>query len=154
MTVAAEDVLEIRRIIKASPDTVFDAWTTPELVEAWWGPHGYRTEVLELDPVVGGRFLFQMTAPSGASCPMSGTYTKVERPHRIAFEVAKHCVADIPDTVRKPSEPSHVDIRFENDGEATEIVLRHWGLAADYRILANGGWSQSLERAGALLLRG
>lgn len=154
MTVAAEDVLEIRRVINASPDAVFDAWTTPALVEAWWGPHGYLTRVIELDAVVGGQFLFQMTAPSGASCPMSGTYTKVERPRRLAFEVAEHCIADIPHDVREPSGPSHVDITFEGNGETTEIVLRQKGLAADYRMLANGGWSQSLERTAEVLLRG
>ncbi|BAQ18631.1 SRPBCC family protein [Methyloceanibacter caenitepidi] len=153
MTAVTEDVLEIRRVIDASPDAVFDAWTTPELVEAWWGPHGYRTRVIELDAVVGGHFAFQMTAPSGASCPMSGTYTKVERPRRLAFEVAEHCIADVPDDVREPSGPSQVEIRFEANGETTEIVLRQKGLAADYRMLANGGWSQSLERADEVLRR-
>lgn len=147
MTVAAAERLEIRHVVGVPPEDAFDAWTTPELVEEWWGPHGYRTEVLRLDAVEGGRFSFRMIAPSGATCPMSGTYTKVDRPRLLVFEVTDHCVADMPGDVRPPSRPSLVEVRFEGRGESTEIILAQTGLDADYRALANVGWSQSLQRA-------
>ena len=146
MSKPTERVLEIRHTLRASLEEAFDAWTEPALVEAWWGPHGYRTKVLKLDATEGGSFLFQMTGPSGASCPMSGTYTKIERPTVLAFTVQEHCVADIPDNVSEPERPSRVEVRFEPRGDTTEITLRQTGLAADYMQLANVGWSQSLER--------
>ena len=146
MSEHSDQALEVRTILNASPEEVFDAWTTPELVEAWWGPHGYRTKVLKLEAVEGGTFLFQMTGPSGASCPMSGTYTKVERPHLLAFTVEEHCVADIPDDVAEPERASRVEVRFASKAGKTEIVLQQIGLSTDYMQLANVGWSQSLER--------
>ncbi|MEZ5933211.1 MAG: SRPBCC domain-containing protein [Alphaproteobacteria bacterium] len=142
----AEGRLEVRHTVDAPLDDVFDAWIEPRLLETWWGPEGYQTVVEKLEARAGGRFIFQMTAPSGASCPMTGTYIEVHRPTSLSFEVADHCVADMPDTVRSPSRPSRVDIRFEAKGDKTDIVLVQTGLALDYQMLAQIGWGQSLER--------
>ena len=146
MSEQADRALEIRYTLNASPEEAFDAWVTPEIVEAWWGPNGYRTKVLKLDAVEGGSFLFQMTGPSGASCPMSGSYTKIERPDLLAFTVEEHCVADMPDGVAEPEQPSRVEVRFKSKDGKTEIVLQQIGLSTDYMQLADVGWSQSLKR--------
>lgn len=139
--------LEVRHLLDASSEQAFDAWLTPAVVELWWGPHGHRTKVLRLEAVVGGAFAFEMTGPSGASCAMRGTYTTIERPHVLAFDVTDHCVADIPEHVRVPTKPSNVVVRFIATGGKTEIILIQTGLAADYELLADVGWSHSLERA-------
>ena len=138
--------LEIRRWFKASRDSVFRAWVEPEMVEQWWGPVGYQTKVERLDPRPGGSFFFVMTGPSGASCPMSGTYFAVVRPSLLAFELKDHCIADMPNEVEPPTMPSRVNVRFEARGEQTELVLTQTGLAKDYQLLAEGGWSQSFDR--------
>ena len=146
----ADGRLEVRHVVDAPLDDVFDAWIEPRTVEAWWGPEGYRTVVDKLEARVDGSFSFRMTAPSGASCPMSGTYIEVRRPMSLSFTVENHCTADIPDTVRPPSEESRVDVRFRAIGDKTEIVLVQTGLARDYQMLAEFGWGQSLERLGRL----
>ncbi|NJO32292.1 MAG: SRPBCC domain-containing protein [Rhodospirillales bacterium] len=146
----AKGRLEIRHTVDAPLDDVFDAWTLPHLLETWWGPEGYRTVVEKLEARTGGMFIFRMTAPSGASCPMAGTYIEVSRPTSLSFEVVDHCVADMPGTVRPPSRPSRVDIQFQARGDKTDIVLVQTGLAQDYQILAEVGWDQSLERLGRL----
>ena len=146
MTHRSEEVLQVRHLVNASREATFDAWTTPEVVEDWWGPHGYRTKVEWLDARQGGRFVFQMTGPSGASCPMTGTYVKVERPHLLAFDVEHHCIADMPDHIRAPSRTSHVEVRFMARGNATEVILLQRGLLSDYRMLAEAGWSQCFAR--------
>ena len=146
--------LEIRHTLDADPDTAFAFWREPELVEQWWGPEGYETVVEELDMRTGGSFRFQMTAPSGASCPMSGTYLAVDPPHTLAFVVEQHCVADIPDSVRPPAGPSNVEVRFQARGSQTEIVLVQSGLAMDYQMLAEGGWGNCLVRQATMLIAG
>ncbi len=151
MNVISEEVLELRHTIGAPVDVAFDAWTSPAQVEDWWGPHGYKTKVLKLEAFEGGEFLFRMTGPSGASCLMSGIYTRFERPNLLAFIVKDHCIADIPNEVRVPNRSSQVEVRFEGYSGKTEIVLRHSGLDLDYRLLAEVGWSQSLERAQQVL---
>lgn len=147
MSVArTEERLEVRHVVDASVDDVFDAWIEPRLLETWWGPEGYQTVVEKLEARAGGKFVFRMTAPSGASCPMTGTYIEVNRPTSLSFSVEHHCVADMPDTVRPPSRTSRVDVTFEARGDSTKILLVQTGLAADYQMLAEVGWGQSLER--------
>ena len=138
--------LELRHLVNAPPDRVFEAWINPEYVEAWWGPDGFQTAVDKLDARVNGQFTFKMTAPSGAFCTMRGTYIEIRRPHRLVFEVHQHCITDLPDHVRAPSKPSMVEVTFRAKGGQTEICLIQTGLADDYQMLAQGGWGQSLER--------
>ncbi|MEO1608311.1 MAG: SRPBCC domain-containing protein [Pseudomonadota bacterium] len=147
----SDEALELHHFLPVPLEDAFDAWTTPPLIEEWWGPHGYRTKVIELNAAVGGKFVFEMTGPSGASCLMCGTYTRFDRPHHLAFEVVEHCTADMPQNIEAPSQPSHVEINFEVSGNGTKLILRQTGLAADYRMLANIGWSQSLERVESAL---
>ncbi|MEM9523709.1 MAG: SRPBCC domain-containing protein [Pseudomonadota bacterium] len=114
MTVGNTCRLALRHMVDTSLDDAFALWVTPEHVEAWWGPHGYRrTKVLTRDAVEGGAFVFQMTGASGDSRLMSGTYTRVRRPQLPAFEAREHCVADMPKGVRIPAQPSRVEVRFE-----------------------------------------
>lgn len=140
--------LEVRHVVDAPREDVFDAWIEPRLVETWWGPEGFQTVVDTLEAQVGGSFKFRMTAPSGESCPMTGIYLEVNRPMSLSFEVENHCIADIPDTVRPPSRASRVDVTFQAMGAKTEIIIVHTGLASDYKMLAEFGWGQSLARLG------
>ncbi|MEM9439856.1 MAG: SRPBCC domain-containing protein [Pseudomonadota bacterium] len=140
--------LEVRHVVDAPLEEVFDAWIEPRLVESWWGPDGFQTIVDQLDARVGGSFRFQMTAPSGSSCPMTGTYIEVNRPVLLSFRIDNHCVADLPSSVRPPLRESKVDVTFEAIGAKTEIVIVQTGLASDYQMLAEFGWGQSLERLG------
>ena len=53
--------LTLKRQLKTSPEKVFEAWTRPEALKAWFGP-GDATEVLvaETDLKVGGRYRIVM----------------------------------------------------------------------------------------------
>ena len=47
-------ILSITRVIKASPEKLFDAWTDPRLLLQWWGPEGTTTPEYAFDVKVGG----------------------------------------------------------------------------------------------------
>lgn len=59
---AAKVVIE--RTYRAGIEDVWDLWTTKDGFESWWGPHGFRAEVEELDARVGGALRYAMVADS------------------------------------------------------------------------------------------
>jgi uncharacterized protein YndB with AHSA1/START domain len=77
--------LILTRVFDAPRKLVFDAWTRPEHLKAWWGPNGFTLPVCELDFRQGGAYRFVMRAPDGAEYPMQGVFREIEAPSRIVF---------------------------------------------------------------------
>ena len=44
--------LVIERFMRAEPEKVWAAWTTPKILEKWWVPHPAFCRVVELDGLV------------------------------------------------------------------------------------------------------
>jgi len=72
------------------PDQVYDAWIDPATVRAWGArnlgdrdPSSAVTRI-EIDPVVGGRFLFA-DIRDGEETETWGYYRALERPTRLVF---------------------------------------------------------------------
>ena len=55
---AASDSLKVHvsRVLRASRERVFDAWTKPEQMRQWMGPAGWQVPELEADARVGGKY--------------------------------------------------------------------------------------------------
>jgi uncharacterized protein YndB with AHSA1/START domain len=49
------------RLIKATPDVIYNAFVTPENLAAWLPPEGARGEIEHFDPRQGGRFKIILT---------------------------------------------------------------------------------------------
>lgn len=75
--------LHFERLIEATPEEVFDAWTRPEEVSRWWDPTGTPLTACSIDLRPRGSFSF---VTAGHAPPFQGTYEVVERPHRIEFQ--------------------------------------------------------------------
>jgi uncharacterized protein YndB with AHSA1/START domain len=71
------------RIFDAQADAVFDAWTKPERVTAWWDPDGVPLVACTIDLRVGGGFAF---VNAGHGPPFTGTYREIDRPATLVFE--------------------------------------------------------------------
>jgi uncharacterized protein YndB with AHSA1/START domain len=65
-----EVVLE--KTYDASPETVWQAWTNPELLKQWWGPDNVSIPECTVDLKVGGKFYIVMEAGEGMG-PYKGT---------------------------------------------------------------------------------
>jgi uncharacterized protein YndB with AHSA1/START domain len=81
----AEKRLTLSRDFDAPPAAVFAAWTDPEALAAWWGPHGFRTDVRACDVRPGGAFHFVMIDGEGEQYPVIGTFAEVSPPHRLVM---------------------------------------------------------------------
>ena len=75
--------LTFERTLPASTDEVFDAWTRPEQITAWWDPTGTPLVECTVDLRPKGAFRF---VNAGHSPPFAGVYQAVERPSKLVFE--------------------------------------------------------------------
>jgi uncharacterized protein YndB with AHSA1/START domain len=55
----------ITREFNADLELVWDAWTTAELLDQWWGPKPFVTKTKVMNFEVGGRRFFAMVSPEG-----------------------------------------------------------------------------------------
>lgn len=80
------------RTYGAPIDTVWQAWTQPELLREWWGPENTSIPECEVDLRVGGRIYIVMEAGEamgkyeGTRWPLEGRFTRIDRPHHLAYE--------------------------------------------------------------------
>jgi uncharacterized protein YndB with AHSA1/START domain len=87
----------LARTYPATPERVWELWTTAAGIEAWWSPDGFSTAVDELDLRPGGALVHTMTATApeqiefmrNAGMPLSTrsqkTFTEVDPPRRLAY---------------------------------------------------------------------
>jgi len=59
------NTIHITREFAASLALVWQAWTTPELLDQWWGPQPWRAETKTMDFREGGYWLYAMVSPEG-----------------------------------------------------------------------------------------
>lgn len=137
---------KIEQVIAASPEDVFDAWVTPEILEQWWGPDGFTTRVLEMNAAEGGNFVFEMTAPDGSCCEMTGIYRKIDRPNLLIMEVLDHCNLSLPPHVKPQRKPSLVSVEISQYGTSTRVQVSHTLLDSSYEWLAVTSWSSVLKK--------
>jgi len=96
LSVAARNDHEIvmARNFAAPRDLVFAALTKPDLLRRWYGPHGHRLVVCEIDLRVGGAWRYVVRAPDGSEMVLRGTYTDIDPPGRLVqTEVNEDCWA-------------------------------------------------------------
>lgn len=52
----------IERSYRATPQELWELWTTKEGFESWWGPEGFRVEVSKIEARAGGALHYAMIA--------------------------------------------------------------------------------------------
>ena len=120
---SSERELVLIRMIDASPDKVFRAWTDPELLKLWFAPLPWTTPSVETDVRPGGSSIITMRDPEGNEFPSSGVYLEVIENEKLVFTDA-YTEAWVP--AEKPF--MTVILTFENvDGKTRYTArARHW----------------------------
>jgi len=79
-------IIRIERSIAAPRELVFEAFSDPKHLDAWWGPDGFTNETHEMEFSVGGLWRYTMHGPDGKTWPNWIRYTEISAPSRIAYD--------------------------------------------------------------------
>jgi uncharacterized protein YndB with AHSA1/START domain len=136
------DVVQVRRVLKATPRDVFQAWTDPRLLQQWLCPGRGVVGEVTCDPVVGGQYRLVMVFDHGAY-EVTGEYLEVDPPHRLVFTWF---------TDRTAGQHTQVTVTIRPDGDLTEMTIVHERLPGDrYRDSASWAWANVVDRLDRIL---
>jgi uncharacterized protein YndB with AHSA1/START domain len=140
--------LVITRIFDAPRNIVFKAWSEPEHLMRWWGPHGFTCPVCEMDFRVGGRWRFCMRSPEGNEEWQQGVYREIVEPERIVFSYAFEAVAGASGLSGwTPGHQTTVTVTFAvHEGNKTKLTVHQ----TNFDIVAVRddhvrGWNEALD---------
>ena len=77
------------RVMNASPERVFAAWTDPILLAQWWGPNGFSNTFHTFELKTGGTWDFTMHGPDGKDYPNTCVFRRIEAPTLLEFDHVK-----------------------------------------------------------------
>jgi uncharacterized protein YndB with AHSA1/START domain len=126
-------VVRIERTFDASAEEVFDAWTSPEVMQRWLhcGPD-WDTPKAEVDLRVGGKVRVVMRRPDGTNVEAHGEYTVIDRPRRL---VMTWTFDD------DPSNEQLIELSFSESEGSTTVLMVNSGISTDERRDAQDeGW--------------
>jgi uncharacterized protein YndB with AHSA1/START domain len=131
----------ITRIFDAPRETLWRAWTDPDLAATWWHPRQVESprEFVRIDARVGGTYEYKMIAPDASEYPTAGQYLEVVEPERLVFTWGS------PGDSVEESPVITVDLADLGDGR-TEMTFHLRGIAGspgDDNVY--DGWSEALD---------
>jgi uncharacterized protein YndB with AHSA1/START domain len=144
--------LIIRRHFNGSAERVYKVWTTPELLERWWGPTGFTVPFCKIDLRVGGEYHYCMRSPQGVDYWSKGTFLEIFPGRKI---VATDSFSDANGSILSPvsvglpgSWPSTLimTVVFTVKDRGTQLTLIHKGLPLQMVESCRAGWTESLEK--------
>lgn len=135
-----DNSVSLHRVLKASPEKVFRAFTEPLAIAAWLPPYGFLCTVHEINPKVGGTYKMSFqNFGTGHSHSFGGKYVEI-----------------------KPNEFLKYTDKFDDPnlpGEMTTTVwLRKTSFGTDLKVTQEGipsmipaemcylGWQESLDK--------
>lgn len=134
-----ERAVVLRRVFRAPPELVFDAFTKPSMLKEWWGHEDTTERNAEVDLRVGGAYRFEMNGREGGPYVLAGEFRVVNRPHELAY--TWNWVEGVPFKAE-----TLVTLEFNDHGEGTELVLTHEGFDdPNIRNQHDHGWSSSFN---------
>ncbi len=70
-----EHPVVITRTFDAPVEKVWHAWRSPDVLRKWWGPAGFTAPVVQMDFIVGGKYLFCMRGSPADGAPEQDFYS-------------------------------------------------------------------------------
>ncbi len=132
--------LQIVRKFAVAPEVVFDAFTKPEAMRAWWTDQ----TTFAIDLQVGGRWTITRTEGETVYV-MTGEYLDIERPLRLKYTIAMPQFSPNSDTIA-------IEIKPDQGGCVVTFVHSGKDIAGELAALAPGelsaseaGWQQGFD---------
>jgi len=144
----ASETLQLKHHYQAPREQVYEAWTRPEALGQWFGPHSHTCTVEKLEVREGGEYQIRLTPVSEdhdckgdpeADSVCAGKFVKLKAPETIVMTFSWiENGADIGETLLS------IELLESNNG--TELILTHEKLPnEELRQAHAGGWQGSLE---------
>ncbi len=67
----------VKREFSASPEEVWKAWTSSEILDQWWAPKPWKAKTKSMDFREGGYWLYAMMGPEGEQHFARADYEKI-----------------------------------------------------------------------------
>lgn len=83
VTTPSPTEVALSREFAAARELVFDAYTKPELLRRWFGPHGWSLVECDIDLRPGGAWRYVVVGPDDARMVLHGSYLEIARPERL-----------------------------------------------------------------------
>lgn len=141
----SKNTVSLHRVIKASPDKVFRAFTDPSAVAFWMPPYGFLCTVHEMNAVPQGKFRASFkNFSTGNEHSFGGTYEEV-----IANEKLRYS-----DRFEDPNLPGEImnTVQLKPVMCGTELTIVQEGLPDAIPVeMCYLGWQESLEKLAKLV---
>ena len=132
--------LVIRREFAAPPQTVYDAWTNPELAQ-FLCPQGMTVAEAQLDVRVGGTYRIDMRTPANEPFVARGTYRDVQPGRRLSMTWTWE------ENSPEEEHETLLTIEFNPHGSGTELILTHERLSSEESRRNHAhGWNSMLDK--------
>lgn len=135
--------LVLTRLIDATPEKLFRAWTEPALLKQWFCPKPWTVASAELDVRAGGTSIIVMRSPDGQEFPNQGIYLEVVPNERLVFTDA-YTSAWEPST--KPFMTGIITFTPEDGKTRYSARVLHWS-AADRKTREEMGFHEGWGKA-------
>lgn len=133
--------LQLRRTFNASPERLFEAWTTPEILMKFLGPGEVEVTGIKADPRVGGEYSITFRDSDGDVMVVGGTYRELVPSQRIV------CTWAWEEDDPKLAKETLLTLEFLPRGARTELVLTHENFRDEtQRNNHQNGWTQILDK--------
>jgi len=140
---AVEDARELTltRVFDAPRALVFKAWTQPEHISRWWGPHGFTVFECQIDLRVGGGWYIRMGSAPNQMARQRGIIREIIAPERLVFTYA------FEDEAGTRGHETIVTAAFTDEGGKTLLTLHQAVFESDFMCKDHvRGWGETLER--------
>ena len=153
--------LTLERTYEASPEEVWELWTTRDGIESWMGPDGFNVEVRKLDLRPGGDLVYAMSAVAPeqvefmtkAGMPLVNehrfTYVELDRPRRLVYRD----MADFIPGVEPYEVETVVELHPVGDGRVRLVLTFDAMHDERWTQLATMGRESELHKLGELLAK-
>lgn len=119
MTTITDTSLRITKLIAATPEQVFEAWTNPDIMAKWSAPEGINQIDCTSSLEVGGSYEIVMTNDEGLLHTAFGSYLEIDRPNRLVY------TWDWREEAFKMDVDTVITVEFNALGDSTEVIMTH-----------------------------
>ena len=137
--IVEREAVVITRTFGAPVERVYQAWTDPQLMVKWFSSNvRWRTPIIDIEPVVGGKHDITMRHSDGDQYHLEGRYLELTPNTRISF------TWKVLESLGGTNE-SIVTVEFRPVDAGTELTLTHTKLTDAERDGTSSGWDGCLE---------